>query len=149
MAEEFESAAATAELPAKEMPEEAAEPVGYDVDIDYNMEWEVETEPAEPDVIIDPHQRAADERQYSDGSSRVYRRDNKHLFVWLLSFVFGVYGADRFARGQVGMGVLKLLTFGGLGIWYLVDLIIAIVKAYSGEALYEEDLHFDVLGRYI
>ncbi len=29
---------------------------------------------------------------------------------------------DRFYIGQVGMGIAKILTFGGLGVWALVDL---------------------------
>lgn len=57
---------------------------------------------------------------------------NKHLFVWLGTFLFGAFGVDRFMRGQVGTGIAKLL-FGWmtLGIWATVDLIIALVKAYS------------------
>jgi len=36
--------------------------------------------------------------------------------IWL-----GWLGIDRFLVGDVVAGVLKLLTFGGLGIWQLVD----------------------------
>ena len=39
----------------------------------------------------------------------------------LLSWLLGCLGVDRFYRGQVGIGILKLLTFGGCGIWALVD----------------------------
>lgn len=39
----------------------------------------------------------------------------------IISWSVGFLGADRFYRGQIGLGVVKLITFGGLGIWYLVD----------------------------
>lgn len=44
--------------------------------------------------------------------------------VWVVSFFFGYLGIDRFIIGSIGAGVGKLLTFGGLGIWWLVDLFI-------------------------
>jgi TM2 domain-containing membrane protein YozV len=45
---------------------------------------------------------------------------------WLLvgtviSWLVGFLGADRFYKGDVGLGVLKLLTIGWVGIWWLVD----------------------------
>lgn len=42
----------------------------------------------------------------------------------LLSYFAGYLGADRFYLGQVGLGVAKLLTCGGMGIWWLIDLIL-------------------------
>ena len=50
------------------------------------------------------------------------------LATMLLSFILGELGIDRFYRGQIGLGVLKLLTCGGFGIWWLVDAIIAAVR---------------------
>jgi TM2 domain-containing membrane protein YozV len=46
------------------------------------------------------------------------------LTAWLLSLLLGTLGIDRFYLGKVGTGLLKLITFGGFGIWYLIDIVI-------------------------
>jgi hypothetical protein len=93
---------------------------------------------------------------YYDGRPYEYeqvpyaRKMNKHIFTWMFSVFLGIYGVDRFVRGQVGLGMLKSLTFGGLGFWYLADAGIAIYKSYMApDAMDQEDLHFDQWGRYV
>ncbi len=43
------------------------------------------------------------------------------VVAFLLSWLLGVFGADRFYLGYTGLGIAKLLTLGGLGIWAYID----------------------------
>ena len=52
--------------------------------------------------------------------------DKSFIATWLLSLLLGVLGVDRFYLGKVGTGILKLITLGGAGIWWLIDLIITL-----------------------
>ena len=51
------------------------------------------------------------------------------LAALLLSIFLGELAIDRFYLGKIGTGILKLVTLGGLGIWWLIDLIIIAVGA--------------------
>jgi len=48
--------------------------------------------------------------------------------TYAMSLFFGWLGVDRFMMRQIFTGLLKLVTFGGLGIWYLVDVILIATK---------------------
>jgi TM2 domain-containing membrane protein YozV len=56
----------------------------------------------------------------------------------LLSIFVGQFGVDRFYLGRIGNGILKLITFGGLGIWWLIDVILIATKSMKG-VNWEED----------
>lgn len=47
----------------------------------------------------------------------------KHPGIAQVLSVFGVCGVDRFYLGQPLLGLLKLFTFAGFGLWYLFDLV--------------------------
>ena len=50
------------------------------------------------------------------------------VLTLIMSIIFGTLGVDRFIMGQVGLGILKLITAGGCGIWWLIDLVLIASK---------------------
>lgn len=48
----------------------------------------------------------------------------KHTTASVLSLLLGWLGIDRFYMGRIGLGILKLVTFGGIGVWWVVDMIL-------------------------
>ena len=53
------------------------------------------------------------------------------MATFLFSFFLGHLGVDRFYTGRVGLGLGKVFTCGGCGIWALIDSILLLTENYS------------------
>jgi TM2 domain-containing membrane protein YozV len=74
--------------------------------------------------------------------------NKSYIIAWLLSLFLGVFGIDRFYFGRIGTGILKLITFGGFGIWTLVDwfcITVGATKDKQGRTLKGYDEYHKVI----
>ena len=55
---------------------------------------------------------------------------NKTVAI-ILALLLGSLGVDRFYLGYTGLGIVKLITMGGLGVWSLIDLIMLLMGKYG------------------
>ncbi|MFO8030899.1 MAG: TM2 domain-containing protein [Cyclonatronaceae bacterium] len=83
---------------------------------------------------FEPHQipaisnalEKADESKFMRVQSANYKDP---VLLLIISLVAGPLGVDRFVVGDVGLGIAKLLTCGGLGIWTIVDYFLIMGRA--------------------
>jgi TM2 domain-containing membrane protein YozV len=57
------------------------------------------------------------------------------VLTLVLSILFGQIGVDRFMMGQIGLGILKLVTAGGCGIWWIIDVVLIATKSTYGDTI--------------
>ncbi len=76
----------------------------------------------------------ADDSKFTNIQIQQYKDPTTVLIVSLLA---GSLGIDRFMIGDTGLGIAKLLTCGGLGIWAIIDwfLIMGATKTKNFEKL--------------
>ncbi len=57
--------------------------------------------------------------------------DKSRLVALLLWWFFGILGVHRFYVGKAGTGIAMIFTFGGFGIWAIIDLIMIAAGAFT------------------
>jgi uncharacterized RDD family membrane protein YckC len=57
--------------------------------------------------------------------------EKRNLPVFLLCYFLGFFGVHRFYVGKIGTGILQLLTLGGVGFWWAIDLIIILCGGFT------------------
>lgn len=60
------------------------------------------------------------------------------VLLLVMSVIFGWLGVDRFMMGKIGTGILKLITLGGIGFWWLIDVILIATKYEFKDVKYVE-----------
>ena len=69
-------------------------------------------------------------------SDELFASPKSRTVTMLLAFFLGVFGVHRFYAGKVQSGVLMALTLGGLGIWWLADVIMIAAGSFrDGDGL--------------
>ena len=59
------------------------------------------------------------------------KSEKSRLAMFLLCTFLGMFGVHRFYAGKVGTGMLQLFTFGGFGLWALIDWVIILSGTFK------------------
>ena len=83
------------------------------------------------DRVITQEEFDLQKEKLLDSSTKTNSTD--WLALFLLTFFFGVLGVHRFYVGKIGTGFLMLITLGGFGVWFLVDLILVVTGQFTNK----------------
>lgn len=67
---------------------------------------------------------------YEPGKNNYPKSDRSFMVTLLFCLLLGTFGVHRFYVGKIGTGLLMLITFGGFGIWWLIDLILIMCSRF-------------------
>ena len=71
------------------------------------------------------------EETKSDRSEKSEPGDKDFITTLLLCIFLGGLGVHRFFVDKMGTGVLMLVTLGGLGIWWVIDIILIVTNSFE------------------
>ena len=89
-----------------------------------------------PSTLLIPHVHSCEvRREISCSGNRSFKRrqlchqvgQKSWKTALIYSITLGGFGADRFYLGQLGWGFFKLLSFGGMGVWTIIDVVLIAV----------------------
>ena len=83
------------------------------------------------DRVITQEEFDSQKEKLLDSSTKTNSID--WLALFLLTFFVRVLGVHRFYVGKIGTGVLMLITLGGLGVWFLVDLLLVVTGQFTNK----------------
>jgi TM2 domain-containing membrane protein YozV len=64
-------------------------------------------------------------------STQIGTSEKSFVTTLILAIVVGFLGVHRFYVGKTWTGIIQLLTFGGVGIWSFIDIIMIIVQKFT------------------
>lgn len=83
----------------------------------------------QPQIVINNSNANTNTNQNIQQVNAGYWKKPKNKWVALLLCIFfGYLGAHKFYEGRIGMGILYLLTLGLLGIGWVIDILILLLK---------------------